>query len=126
MKELIQIEDLRIEIIRSPNRKTLEIIVERNGELTLRIPEICHIDKATDFVKNKLLWIYEKLEKKELYQAPNGAKEFVNGEGFFYLGESYRLQITESQEVPLMWDGVHFLLSKTELSNSRDRSTTNP
>ncbi len=114
MSEIIVLEELEIEVLRSQKRESLEITVERNGELTLRIPKACSIDDATIFVKDKLLWIYGKLQQKELYQVPQGEKEIVNGEGFFYLGVSYRLQIVENQVEALKWNGDIFSLSLGE------------
>ena len=83
MRDFIHIDDLIVRVIRSSSRNTLEIIIERDGELTLRIPEICSSEEASNFVKKKMHWIYAKLAQKELFQIPKGKKEIVNGEGFF-------------------------------------------
>jgi predicted metal-dependent hydrolase len=39
-------------------------------------------------------------------------REYVNGEGFLYLGRSYRLQWIEDQAVPLLLKGGYFLLRR--------------
>jgi len=47
-------------------------------------------------------------------------KEFVNGEGFLYLGESYRLQITKNQKEPLILKDKYFYLSENYLNKARE------
>ena len=45
-------------------------------------------------------------------------KEFVNGEGFLYLGRYYRLKIVDDQEVPLEFENG-FYLSRNALPQAR-------
>jgi len=46
-------------------------------------------------------------------------KEFVNGEGFLYLGRYYRLKIVDDQEVPLEFENG-FYLSRNALPQARE------
>ena len=57
-------------------------------------------DKLETMVREKLLWIYQQLGRKEeeLHQLP--AKEYVSGEGFYYRGRKYRLKLID-ESVPL-------------------------
>ena len=41
-------------------------------------------------------------------------KEFVSGEGFPYLGRSYRLLLVNAQDVPLRMEAGRFRLLRTE------------
>jgi predicted metal-dependent hydrolase len=97
MNETLQIENLQFAVVRTPSRKTLGITVERNGELTLRTPETCSETLMEQFAREKLLWVYTKLEEKQLLQQSFRQREYVNGEGFYYLGRSYRLMIVNSE-----------------------------
>jgi predicted metal-dependent hydrolase len=119
MTSVIEVDELRFELIRSPNRNTMEIIIERNGELSLRIPERCSDEEAQAFAASRLTWIYTKLGERELFQRPAGEKEIVNGEGFFFLGDSYRLMLIENQEEPLLFDGELFRMSLTTPEDGR-------
>lgn len=53
-------------------------------------------DITTD--RDKLLWIYRQLGRKEeeLFQMP--AKEYVSGEGFYYRRRKYRLKILDEPQ----------------------------
>lgn len=83
--ERIAIKDLTVEVIRSPRRKTVELSVDRDGRILLYTPENAGQEKLEAMVWEKLLWIYRQLGRKEeeLYQMP--AKEYVTGEGFYFI-----------------------------------------
>ena len=106
----LQIDDLAFEVKRSARRKTMEITVDRGGELVLSAPEGVGQEPLCAFVREKRQWIYKKLAEKDLLYRANPRKEFVNGEGFLYLGRSYRLKLVRSQDAPLKLIGGRFCL----------------
>ena len=73
--------------------KTIEIIVERDASLVLKAPPAVTIGRATNFVAAKRQWVYRKLVEKDALTGPPVVKKFVEGEGFAYLGRSYRLTL---------------------------------
>ncbi len=91
--ESIAIKDLTIQVKRSARRKTVELTVERNGSIILYAPESASIDKLESLIREKLLWMYQQLGRKEeeLHLLPE--KEYVSGEGFYYRGRKYRLKL---------------------------------
>jgi predicted metal-dependent hydrolase len=93
--ENIAIKDLTIQVKRSVRRKTVELTVERDGQILLHAPEKAVLNNMESLVREKLLWIYQQLGRKEeeLHQLPE--KEFVSGEGFFYRGRKYRLKLLD-------------------------------
>ena len=95
MKQKINIDDLTLGLIRS-QRQTLGLTVERDGTLSIRAPEDCDLKKIHDFIEQKRFWIYRKLAEKEVLFKRRRAKEFVSGEGFPYLGRSYRLKLVRN------------------------------
>lgn len=114
--------ELSLEVRESARRKTLEIIVDRGGELVVAAPADTGEQLLRDFVIEKRYWIYQKLaEKAERYRKPP-QKEFVNGEGFLYLGRSYRLKLVgrEFQQVPLKLTAGRFQLRNDALPNARE------
>lgn len=87
--------DLTLEVAPPGERKTIEIVVERDASLVLRAPHGVSAERATQFVSDKRTWIYRKLAEKDALTGPPIVKQFVEGEGFAYLGRSYRLTLTE-------------------------------
>ncbi len=104
-------------IIRS-KRKTLAIEIARDASLIVRAPEKTSFDYIEKVVFRKRFWIQNKQKvAKEKYQRIT-PKEFVNGEGFLYLGDTYRLSIVARGDVPLSLD-KEFRLSRTHLSHAK-------
>jgi hypothetical protein len=108
---------------RSPARTTLEIKIDREGQLVVVAPIEWPMDLIERSVEEKRLWIYTKLAQKELLFRPPKPKEYVSGETFHYLGRSYRLQLVKGhplrRTVPaLRLEGGRFLLRIDE----RDRA----
>ena len=92
--ESLVVGDLVLEIAPPSDRKTIEIVVERDASLVLKAPPTATIDRAKQFVVAKRPWVYRKLAEKDALTGPPVVKQFVEGEGFAYLGRSYRLTLT--------------------------------
>jgi predicted metal-dependent hydrolase len=88
--------DLTFEIRPSPRRRTLEIVVDRDGSLVLATPQDVPQDTLEQFVEDNLLWLYTKLAEKERQARSVAPRQYVTGEGFYYLGRSYRLKIVNA------------------------------
>lgn len=98
MMEHLHLEGLDFTLTRSPRRRTVGITVERDGGLNVSAPEetpLAHVEKV---VRSKLFWVFAKLAEKALLFRPAPQKEYVSGEGFHYLGRSYRLLLVERTE----------------------------
>ncbi len=124
--EIIAIKDLSILIQRSSRRKTVELSVERDGEIILYAPENVGLEKLECLVLEKMLWIYRQLGRKEeeLHNLPE--KEFVSGEGFYYRGRKYKLKLLDEpatgkkSETLLRWQNGRFLLPRSQASKGRE------
>lgn len=112
------VDDLRFEVRRTA-RRTLEIIVERDGRLTLSAPAAAASEQIEQFVRTKQFWVYQKLAAKESLPPAAPTKEFVSGEGFPYLGRSYRLLLVAEQGVPVKLSGGRFRMRRTDAPNGR-------
>jgi len=117
---VLQVDDLRFELKRSSRRRTVEITVDRGGELVLSAPPEVAEERLREFVREKRLWIYTKLAEKEQLQKPVPHKEFVNGEGFLYLGRSYRLLLVDGQDVPVKLQQGRFRLRRELAGEGRE------
>jgi predicted metal-dependent hydrolase len=91
-------------IIRS-KRKTIALIVERDGSLVVRAPLRATDEDVRRLVESKADWIRITQQKaRKLGPAPV-RKKFVDGEEFFYLGQAYRLEIIKGRKISLNLDG---------------------
>ena len=87
--------DLTFTVAPPTDRQTIEIIVERDASLQLKIPHGTTVERAERFIAKKRQWVYDKLREKDALTGPPVVKQFVEGEGFAYLGRSYRLTLTK-------------------------------
>lgn len=117
----LQLDELRFTLQRSARRKTMQITVERGGELLLSAPP--DVDEAAlrAFVLEKRFWIYTKLAEKERLQRRVPRKEYVAGEGFLYLGRSHRLKLVDEQDVPLKLAAGRFCLRRDAVPAAREQ-----
>ena len=120
LENILSVEDLRFAIKRSDRRKTMQITVDRGGELILSAPPNVDEAKLRQFVEEKRFWIYTKLAEKDRLQRRVPTKEFVDGEGFLYLGRSYRLKLVDNQTVPLKLANGRFLMRRGDITNGRE------
>lgn len=101
------------EIIRT-KRKSLALIVERDGRLIVRAPLRAREETISAFIQRKEKWILKKREQVKSFYPPFVPKEYVNGEGFWYLGNIHKLQIVEAAKPSLYLNG-NFQLAQSAL-----------
>ncbi|MCA3450625.1 MAG: M48 family metallopeptidase [Rhodobacter sp.] len=116
----LEVDGLSFEVHRSDRRKTLQITVERTGALSIVAPLQAADQQLVEFVEEKLLWVHTKIEEKARLQQRAPIKEFVDGEGFPYLGKSYRLRLVENQLVDLSLRNGRFYLRKASVHRGRE------
>lgn len=116
----LTIDDLSFEVRRTAGRRSVQITVDREGELILSAPPSCPIPTMEAFVREKRFWIYTKLAEKEAIRAATRARRYVSGEGFPYLGRSYRLLLVPNQDVPLKLTHGRFKLRRGDAAQGRE------
>ena len=116
---VLTVGDLSFELKPSSRRKTLQITVDRGGELLLSTPPDVAEERLRAFVLEKRFWIYTKLAEKDRLTRVAPAKQFVDGEGLLYLGRSHRLRLVEDQDVPLKLLNGRFLLRRDLVVSAR-------
>ena len=117
----LTVDDLRFEVRRSPRRRTVQITVDRGGELIVSAPTACPTSSMKDFIREKRFWIYTKLAEKEALRQSTPTKEYVSGEGFSYLGRSYRLLLVHRQDVPVKLQAGRFRMRRSEAARGREQ-----
>jgi len=115
-------DDLTFKVRESSQRRTLEIIVDRDGSLVLATPPAVPMETLEQFVDQNRVWIYTKLEEKQTQARPKSPREYVSGEGFPYLGRSYRLKLVDGvrRQPPLRLYRSRFELRRDALPEARD------
>jgi predicted metal-dependent hydrolase len=119
-ESVIEVDGLSFALHKSGRRRTLQITVERSGDLAIIAPTGVSFPEITDFVQEKLLWVHTKIAEKERLQRRAPIKEFVDGEGFLYLGKSYRLRLVDQQFADLSLTAGRFLLRRNRLPRARE------
>lgn len=94
------------------NRATADIVIERDGRVLVRAPESIPDERIEDIVEAKRYWIYKNLAEWRDLNATRVLREYRNGEGFLYLGRSYRLSLVADQEEPLLLKNGRFCLRR--------------
>ena len=117
--ESIQLDTMTIPVRRSSRRKSMGITVDRDGSIFVAAPNDCELDKISDYVRSKSVWIYTKLfEREQLVSDEPHVKQFVDGASFLYLGQAYRLKLMDRSEddlkPPLVLADDWFLLDRNE------------
>ena len=113
--DTLVVGDLALKVAPPSNRKTIEIVMERDASLTLKAPPNATVERATQFVATKRSWIYRKLADKDALTGPPVTKQFVEGEGFAYLGRNYRLTLaTDPEATGVRLEAGRFRLPATQ------------
>lgn len=104
-------KEISYEIVRT-QRKTVDIVVERDGRLIVRAPESVPDQQIEDIIEVKRYWIYKNLAEWNELNIKYVVREYRNGEGFLYIGRSYRLSLVTDQKEPLLLKGGRFCLRR--------------
>jgi len=104
-------DDISYQVVRS-RRATADIIIERDGQVLVRAPESVPEERIEDLVEAKRYWIYKNLAEWRDLNATRVLREYRNGEGFLYLGRSYRLLLVADQAEPLLLKNGRFCLRR--------------
>src|SRR5471030_1926966 len=102
-------KDIQYTLVRS-RRKTASIYIERDGQVSVLVPEKLTTRQIEDVLESKRKWIYRHLAEWQDLNAHKVHRDYVNGEGFLYLGRSYRLKLVSELDEPLMLKDGYFCL----------------
>ncbi len=94
---------IQIDKLTRSKRRTIALIIERDGTLTVRAPMRAPQALIQKFIQQKADWIARTREKiKAIVTTP--AKQYINGETFPFLGSSFDLKLVGSQRPLLQFD----------------------
>lgn len=107
-----QVKDIEYELLEGSERATTDIVIERNGKITVRAPKGFTPEQVDAVVQSKRMWIYRNLAEWKDLNASAVVREWVNGETFLYLGRSYRLSLVSEQSEALQLKDGRFCLQR--------------
>src|SRR5665811_230328 len=109
---VVEVAGLEVAVKDRPARSKMEITVDRDGSVFVAVPAGTPDDPVRDFVDRKQDWIHRKLIEKADFLPVLPPKELVSGEGFRYLGRTYRLLLVDDQDVPVKLAGGRLRLHR--------------
>jgi len=107
-----RVRDIDYQLLPGSDRKTTDIVIERDGVIVVRPPKDYSPEKVDAVVESKRMWIYRNLAEWRDLNATAVVREWVNGESFLYLGRSYRLSLISDQESDLKLKEGRFCLNR--------------
>jgi len=107
-----RVRDIDYQLLPGSDRKTTDIVIERNGVVVVRPPMDYSPEQVDAVVESKRMWIYRNLAEWRDLNATAVVREWVNGETFLYLGRSYRLSLVTNQSSHLKLKEGRFCLNR--------------
>ncbi len=98
---VIHVGDLDVYVTVSERRRTVRLTVERDATVTAAVPPETDEADLAKAIAAKRPWLYAKLRERAETVTLRPPREFVTGEGFPYLGRSYRLLLVGEAERPV-------------------------
>ncbi len=112
-------EDIKNFKIVYSKRRTVSLEVTIKGDLIVRAPFSMAYDEILRIILKHERWIRNKLSyMKNLPYVPE--KRFVEGECFWYLGNTYKLNIVSKQKESLTFSNNRFYLRNDVINKARD------
>lgn len=86
--------DINYKLNRSrKRRKTISLQISDKSELIIAAPYFTPTEEINRFVEEKQNWINKTIKKQKESTFKNKEREYLSGEMFYYLGESYPLEV---------------------------------
>ena len=98
LKHTLHIDNLDIVVTRK-NVKNINLSVRR-GVVAVSMPYRGRLDEVEAFVKSKIDWIHQALQKTQSLTPPK-TPQVIDGEQFFIWGVPYSLKIVYSDKVSI-------------------------
>jgi predicted metal-dependent hydrolase len=109
-------QDIEFTLIRS-DRTTADIVIERSGDVMVRAPHEIDDERIVQAVNDRALWVHRSLAEWEDLNAARRHRPLAQGQGFPYLGRSYRLKFVPDADVPLRLRNGRWELSEAYLAS---------
>jgi len=111
--------DLRIQKLIRTKRKTLALQIRDDGALVVRAPLKVSLRYIQEVIAKKSRWIKKKSSQAIERARLKPVKKFIEAEEFLYLGNFYKLYLSESKKKRLCFEDK-FLLPKADIDKARE------
>jgi len=111
--QIRHIKDIEYRLLPGTPRQTTDIVIERDGCITVRPPARMTPEQVDETVFSRRLWIYRNLAEWRDLNSTRVVREWVNGESFLYLGSAYRLLLVAEQDEPVKLKDGRFCLLRS-------------
>jgi predicted metal-dependent hydrolase len=115
---VMRVGDLEVHVQISERRRSVRLTVERDSTVTAVIPPAVDETRLAKIVTAKRRWLYARLAQRKALGKVRPPREYVSGEGFPYLGRSYRLLIVEESPRPVRVNGGRLELRRDSLEDA--------
>jgi predicted metal-dependent hydrolase len=97
-------------------RKTISLQISGQSELIIAAPYFTPVAEINRFVQEKQNWIHKTIQKRKEDSIKNKSKEYITGEMFYYLGESFPLEtfFEKNERKGLVFWGNRFYLNTAD------------
>jgi predicted metal-dependent hydrolase len=112
--------EIKIDKIIRSQRKTIAIIIQRDGQLLIRAPKHATNAQIQDIIELKAVWIKAKQADALQRLAQKTSKQYINDEMFIFLGIAYPLTIVDRQQPPLILQDGRFLLAQNKQRDAKE------
>lgn len=112
----MNLNGLDINVIRSSRKKSMHIVIERDGTVSVQVPENIEDERILSILKSKEYEIHKKLLYWKELNKEQIERQYVSGQSFMYLGKNYNLHLVEGQRRNLLFKDGKFLLSDKTIS----------
>jgi len=112
-------KDLTYTLAKS-DRKTMSIYVEPQGNVVVRAPKDIQEKKLEAIMDLKSYWIYKSIAELQELNRTKVTRQITHGEGFLFMGKSYRLKIDKNLKTPLTLIQGYFMLHADKVENARE------
>lgn len=111
--------EIKIQELIRTHRKTIAIIVNRDGQVIVRAPAQATKTQVQRFLDQKSNWVKRKQAEAFELSAQYPPHTFAEGELFFFLGKTYPLRIVEDGKSGVALSSDRFILSKGQVSQAK-------
>lgn len=117
-----KVRDIEYFLLPGSERKTTDIVIERDGKITVRPSKSLNPEQVDKLVERKRMWIYKNLAEWKDLNATRVIRQWVSGESFLYLGKSYRLKLVNKQKDNLKLKDGRFLLKRAIIDKEGEQA----
>lgn len=112
----MNLNGMDIEVVRTGRKKTVHIVIERDGTVSTQVPEDLSDERILKILESKEYEIHKKLTYWKELNREHIERQYVSGQSFMYLGKNYNLHIVSGQKQNLIFKDGKFFLSDSAMN----------